>query len=195
MQRLVEDIRQVVAKGPVDRDAIATLEDRVREALPRLRQEGLGRDPLKPGRYLCYRDADYGFVVMVLVWGQGDKTPIHDHGIWGVEAVVKNALKVTNFDESETDPQALGSLVLSEGAVMHNMPPARDVHRVEHYAGDQAVSLHVYGKEMTGNRSFFPGEGYKCCQLMCQVLKLPGFGLDDWAAAPVRTTGTSTRSL
>ena len=194
MQRLVEDIRRVVARGPVDREAIAALEDRVREALPRLRQEGLGKEPIQPGRYLCYRDADYGFVVMVLVWGKGDKTPIHDHGIWGVEAVLKNSLKVTNYDESETDPQPLGSLVLSEGAVMHNMPPARDIHRVEHFAGDVAMSLHIYGKEMTGNRSFVPGEGYKCCQLVCKELKLAGFGLDDWSTAGMRTSGTA-RSL
>ena len=108
---------------------------------------------------------------MVLVWGKGDGTPIHDHGTWGVEAVLLNALKVTQYSPSEENPEPLGSFVAGASYVMHNLPPDRDVHRVEHHSGDAARSLHIYGKEMTGNRAFYPGEGFKVCKLECRDLK------------------------
>jgi predicted metal-dependent enzyme (double-stranded beta helix superfamily) len=174
MRSLVEQIRAVVAKGPVDAAALETLQDVVRGAIPRLAKTSICTRDLAPGRYLCYRDADFGFVVMVLVWGDGSGTPIHDHGTWGVEAVLANALRVTTFCDSETNPQAQCTSIVKQGDVMFNLPPARDVHRVEYckeHSVGRAVSLHVYGREMSGNRMFVPGEGFKCCALQTNLLE------------------------
>lgn len=185
MQRLIEGIQRVVGKGEVDTGAIAELEELVRAELPNLKAGPLARVNLEPGRYLCYKDPDFGFVIMILAWGKGDKTPIHDHGTWGIEAVLRNELKVTAYSACEENPQPLTSRVVREGDVMHNLPPARDVHSVEHHQGALALSLHIYGREMTGNRSFVPGEGYKCCRLACQDLrKLPGLFDSGVAKAP-----------
>jgi len=172
MQRLVQEISATVVRGPIGLSELLHLEKVVQVAVLRLQQSTLCSKPLKPGRYLCYKDPTHGFVIMVLAWGPGDATPIHDHGVWGVEAVLRHSLRVTAFSESATDPQPLSSAVLHEGDVMHNLPPARDVHKVEHASGDCALSLHIYGKAMTNNRSFMPGQGYKVCQLPCQDLCL-----------------------
>lgn len=170
VRKLVEDIRQIVRQGSVEAASIDQLEQLVAISIPRLQRSRLCTEGLKPGRYLCYRDADYGFVVMLLVWGPGDMTAIHDHGVWGVEAVLKNTLKVIDYCASEENPQPLESKIITAGAVMHNLPPARDVHKVEHYAGEGAVSLHIYGREMTNNRQFIPGVGFKSCSLGCRDL-------------------------
>ncbi|MCX6110022.1 MAG: cysteine dioxygenase family protein [Proteobacteria bacterium] len=172
MLRLAQEITTILERGPVGLTEVKQMEQLVALAVPRLQQTVLCSRPLQPGRYLCYQDKVHGFVIMVLAWGPGDATLIHDHGIWGVEAVLKHSLRVTNFDESETDPQPLSSMVISAGDVMHNLPPARDVHRVEHASGDCALSLHIYGKEMTNNRSFVPGVGFRVCQLACHDLCL-----------------------
>ncbi len=154
----------------MDLSTIGRIESLVRDSLPRLEKSCLHTREYAPGRYLCYKDQDFGFVVMFFVWGPGNGTAIHDHGTWGVEAVLKNALKITNYTACEQNPQPTDSFIAPAGSLMHNLPPERDVHKVEHHSGDKAMSLHVYGKEMTGNRSFFPGEGFKACKLECHEL-------------------------
>jgi predicted metal-dependent enzyme (double-stranded beta helix superfamily) len=171
MRQLIQDIRSVVAAGAVDQLAIESLEKLVKSALPRLKSSGECAKQLAPGRYLCYRDEDLGFVVMILVWGKGDGTPIHDHGTWGVEAILSNCLQVTTYTACEKSPEPLQCTVISEGATMHNLPPEKDIHKVEHHSGELAMSLHIYGREMTGNRMFIPGEGYKVCKLECHDLR------------------------
>ncbi len=187
MRELVQDLRRVIARGSVDQKAVAEIQGLVQESVPRLQAclEGrASRGGLKPGRYLCYKDADYGFVVMVLVWGPGDGTAIHDHGTWGVEAVLRNALRITNYSECEVNPSALDSKLCESGEVISNMPPDRDVHKVEHASGDYAVSLHIYGREMTGNRMFVPGEGFKSCKLETRILD--GLGVDSPTSQPCK---------
>lgn len=173
MRELVENLRAVLArKSPqTDAGAMDELKAVVKEAIPMLQGTMLCQRVIKPGRYLCYKDPDFGFVIMCLVWGQGDATPIHDHGIWGVEAVLRNTLRVTSYTDCESDPKPVETAVCVAGAVISNAPGNRDVHKVEHFAGDYAVSLHVYGKEMTGNRMFVPGEGFKCCKLETHSLE------------------------
>lgn len=176
MQHLIANLREVLADRctEVDQAAIDRVRAVVAEAIPRLQHtmlcEKAGTAALKPGRYLCYKDPDYDFVIMCLVWGVGDATPIHDHGIWGVEAVLRSTLQVTTYSDCETDPRPLDSCVCAAGTIIHNMPGDRDVHKVAHHSGDYAVSLHIYGREMTGNRMFIPGEGFKCCKLEARSL-------------------------
>ena len=165
MRYLVQQLREVVGAGPVDESTIKNMELLVGQAFPRLQEELLFSPNPRPGRYLCYQDPDFDFVIMVLVWGPGDATPIHDHGTWGVELVLQNQLKVTNFTDCEVNPEPTDEAVLSPGAVMHNLPPARDVHKIEHASGDAAISLHIYGRSMSANRSFTPGRGFERRQL------------------------------
>ena len=167
MQLLVQQLRTIVSAGQVDARTIAAIETLVSEAYPRLQEELLFKPNPRPGRYMCYQDPDFDFVIMALVWGPGDATPIHDHGTWGVELVLQNQLRVTNYTQCEQNPEATQSLVLQPGAVMHNLPPARDVHKIEHASGDCAISLHIYGKALTENRSFVPGAGFQKSQLQC----------------------------
>ena len=171
VRQLVENLRAIIGQGPVERDTIEAMKKMVKLAVPRLQQTNLCLQELKPGRYLCYKDPDFHFVVMLLVWGQGDKTPIHDHGTWGVEAVLKSQFRVTQFNECEVDPKPIAETVCDCGTVMHNLPPDRDVHRLENCGdADCGLSLHIYGREMSGNRMFVPGEGFKSCALETRKL-------------------------
>lgn len=173
LRQLVQGLREIIGSTqgqPMDLTTIGRIEALVKSALPRIEKSCLCTQEYAPGRYLCYKDPDLGFVVMYFVWVPGNGTAIHDHGTWGVEAVLHNSLKITNYSSCEKNPVALGSFIAEKGAVMYNLPPDRDVHKVEHHSGDKAMSLHVYGREMSGNRSFFPGEGFKVCKLECREL-------------------------
>ena len=110
-------------------------------------------------------------VVMMLVWNRGQATPIHAHGTWGVEAVIKNKVRVTSYACDERDAREVGSVVLPTGAVAYVLPPDADVHKVEHFGDGQAITVHVYGKELLENLVFFPGEGFRGVQ--CSVVPVP----------------------
>ena len=184
MRQLVESLRGVLAKrgSKVDQAALDEVKALVQEAIPRLQSTMLCQRAIKPGRYLCYKDPDLEFVIMCLVWGVGDATPIHDHGIWGVEAVLRSTLRVTSYTDCETNPRPVETCVCAAGTVIYNLPGDRDVHKVEHHSGDYAVSLHIYGREMTGNRMFVPGEGFKSCKLETRSLETE-FDFGDQALA------------
>src|SRR5439155_3712542 len=50
-------------------------------------------------RRLLHRDPDGGYTIVVMTWGPGQKTALHDHaGIWCVECVVDGNMEVAQFD-------------------------------------------------------------------------------------------------
>ena len=50
-------------------------------------------------RRLLHRDERRGYTVVVMTWGPGQHTNLHDHaGIWCVECVVCGELEVTRYD-------------------------------------------------------------------------------------------------
>lgn len=160
--RLIEQLQKVIAAGPVGEAQLSFLQEEVASAIPKLRAAvALRNQILRPGRFICHRDQTYGFVVMILAWGPGDGTPIHDHGIWGVEGVLEGALTVTDYNDSEVAPEPLLQKIIGPGATMSNLPPKRDVHRVQNCARGLSLSLHIYGREITGNRIFVPGKGFE----------------------------------
>lgn len=159
---LIEALRQIAARGSVGDPDLHYLQTVLANAIPKLRAAiDLRGRTLRPGRFICHRDPQYGFVVMILGWGPGDATPIHDHGTWGIEGVLEGSLTVTDYDDSELDPQPLLQRVIGPGATMSNLPPKRDVHKVASCSRGLSLSLHVYGHELTGNRIYVPGEGFK----------------------------------
>ena len=170
MRTMIEEIRNLLNQGDIDGQQIHLIQEVVMDALPLMVNKLAGRD-YEPGRYLLYKDPDYGFVVMMLVWNRGQATPIHAHGTWGVEAVIKNKVRVTSYACDERDAREVGSVVLPTGAVAYVLPPDADVHKVEHFGDGQAITVHVYGKELVENLVFFPGEGFK--GVKCAVVPVP----------------------
>src|SRR5882724_4344657 len=50
-------------------------------------------------RRLLHRNDDLGYTAVVMTWGPGQGTPLHDHaGIWCVEGVVEGRMDVTQYD-------------------------------------------------------------------------------------------------
>src|SRR5713101_7039929 len=61
-------------------------------------------DPCRVGddegyaRHLLYRQEGGGFCLVVMVWGPGQKTAIHDHaGVWCVEGVYEGLIEVKRY--------------------------------------------------------------------------------------------------
>lgn len=169
MKSMIEQIRRLLVDGEVDGEQIHQIQEVVMDCVPMMVRRLAQRD-YEPGRYLLYKDPDFGFVVMMLVWSRGQSTPIHAHGTWGVEAVIKNCVRVTSYACDDMTAREVGSVVLPTGAVAYVLPPDADVHKVQHFGDEQAITVHVYGKELLENLVFVPGEGFKGTAVSCKDL-------------------------
>jgi 3-mercaptopropionate dioxygenase len=99
-------------------------------------------------QYLLHADSRERFSVVSFVWGPGQKSPIHDHTVWGIVGILRGA----EFEQSYSRT-ADGSFVeqgaparLEKGEVTAVSPAIGDFHRVSNALNDRpSVSIHVYG--------------------------------------------------
>jgi predicted metal-dependent enzyme (double-stranded beta helix superfamily) len=114
-------------------------------------------------RRLLYRDAELGFTALVMTWGPGQHTALHDHaGIWCVEGVMEGELEVTRWELLEEGGDGLcrfaerGGVRARAGSAGALIPPFE--HHVLANASTEkiALTLHVYGGEMDRCSVFVP---------------------------------------
>lgn len=98
-------------------------------------------------QYLLYLDPEERFSIVSFVWGPGQKTPIHNHEVWGVIGVLQGAEISTPYVRNETGVlQALQPDHLKQGDTDWFTPASGDIHAVENAFDDQvSVSVHIYG--------------------------------------------------
>lgn len=113
-------------------------------------------------RRLFYRDGELGFTALVMTWGPGHATPLHDHaGIWCVEGVVEGEMEVTRYELQEEAGgrcrfESRGTVQASAGSAGALIPPF-DYHVLANASRDRiAMTLHVYGGEMDHCSIFEP---------------------------------------
>ena len=104
--------------------------------------------PERYQQFLLHADSRQRFSVVSFVWGPGQRTPIHDHRVWGLIGMLRGAEYSQGF--ARTDSGALipaGDAVrLSPGQVEAVSPRIGDIHQVSNAHADQvSISIHVYG--------------------------------------------------
>jgi predicted metal-dependent enzyme (double-stranded beta helix superfamily) len=166
LAHLISRLDEAVRIG--DPDAITRrvkreLQDAIRAgsvALPdrfhRVRPDGYARR-------LLHRNDDLGYTAVVMTWGPGQGTPLHDHaGIWCVEGVVEGQMDVTQYDLlAHQDPDAayrfeakgcVHAIVGSAGCLI----PPFEYHTLSNALDQPSITLHIYGGEMTACHVFEP---------------------------------------
>jgi predicted metal-dependent enzyme (double-stranded beta helix superfamily) len=116
-------------------------------------------------RRLLHRDPCGDYTIVVMTWGPGQKTALHDHaGIWCVECVVDGNMEVAQYAlTSETDGafrfERRNHVVAGRGSAGCLIPPF-EYHTLGNAAETPSVTLHVYGGEMDHCHVFEPsGDG------------------------------------
>ena len=133
----------------------AVLLPRVREHLARLvaRDDWLPDELAQPDaqfyrQYLLYADPLDRFSVVSFVWGPGQKTPIHDHTVWGLIGMLRGQewAQPYAWDASGQLVKQGEVTVLSPGQVEAVSPTLGDIHLVSNAFDDAtSISIHVYG--------------------------------------------------
>jgi predicted metal-dependent enzyme (double-stranded beta helix superfamily) len=90
-------------------------------------------------------EPDGSFSIVALVWRPGQLTRIHDHITWCAFAVIQGVEHEELFD---ADLNLIGRSDNHVGDVSGFAPPG-DIHRVHNTAEQTAISIHVYGTDIT----------------------------------------------
>ncbi len=107
-------------------------------------------DPAGYQSHLLHAEPDGSFSVVALVWRPGQITPIHDHVTWCVIGVLQGAEYEELFALREGGAvlEEVGTNAGAPGDVSGFAPPG-DIHRVRNRGAGVAISLHVYGADIS----------------------------------------------
>jgi len=107
-------------------------------------------DPASYQSHLLYAEPDGSFSIAAMVWLPGQETVIHDHVAWCVTAVLQGR------EYEEIFALADGGRALALAARNVNPPgsvsgfaPPGDIHRVRNTGDSVAISMHVYGADIS----------------------------------------------
>jgi len=90
-------------------------------------------------------ERDGSFSIIGLVWRPGQLTRIHDHLTWCVFGVIAG---VEHEDLFDADLNLIGESDNRTGDVSGFAPPG-DIHRVHNTGDTTAISIHIYGTDVT----------------------------------------------
>jgi len=98
-------------------------------------------------QYLLHCDPRERFSVVSFVWGPGQKTPVHDHTVWGVIGMLRGGETCARFERRGAAIVPAGQAVmLRPGDVDAVSPSIGDIHRVSNAYEDRvSISIHAYG--------------------------------------------------
>jgi predicted metal-dependent enzyme (double-stranded beta helix superfamily) len=156
LDELAAGVGEVVRLGRAPQQTADLVAAVLRTHLPASR-EVTGQDPGSPGirrSDVLYTDPDGAFTIISLFWQPGQVTRIHDHVAWCVFGVIKGAEyeELFTLAEDGTHLVAAGSSINMAGEVSGFAPPG-DIHRVRNPGSEEAISIHIYGADVSAGSS------------------------------------------
>ncbi len=98
-------------------------------------------------QYLLHCDPWERFSVMSLVFAPGQRTPVHDHTVWGMVGLMRGAERCEEYVNSREPPGlvARDEHAMTPGDIDVVSPRVGDIHKVFNSSDAPSVSIHVYG--------------------------------------------------
>ena len=119
----------------------------------------------KYARRLVYLDPKGRYSVLAMVWDTGQGTALHDHaGMWCVECVYRGKIEVDSYSVVRQDGDNFWfskeeHILAGVGEAGALIPPF-DHHTIGNPFPEKAVTIHVYGGEMTWADCFLPEDDH-----------------------------------
>lgn len=143
-------------------DILDTVEDngdRIRAIIPLVRklltssywlQMAYTDPPLEPGWSVqfLYDEEEFPLTIQMVAWLPGHVSPIHNHGAWGIVALISGQEKNRFWRRSPTlessdQIEYVGERVLVPGDIISFLPDA--IHSVEPLGDEPAITFNLYG--------------------------------------------------
>jgi 3-mercaptopropionate dioxygenase len=148
LHELLDGIRTAVGARASWSDTAGLVAEQLRQHLPSpdvLSDEQRIGSPDGYRSHTLHVEPDGSFSIIALVWRPGQVTRIHDHLTWCVFGVIQGVEHEELFD---ADLNLLGRSDNHIGDVSGFAPPG-DIHRVHNTAATTAISIHIYGTDVT----------------------------------------------
>jgi predicted metal-dependent enzyme (double-stranded beta helix superfamily) len=146
--RLVAGIRAAVDARAGGSETAQIVAGQLRRHLPTPDLLTAGQRLGSPDGYSSHTlhvEPDGSFSITALVWRPGQLTRIHDHLTWCAFGVIQGVEHEELFDAGLT---VIGRSDNHAGDVSGFAPPG-DIHRVHNTGDTTAISIHVYGTDVT----------------------------------------------
>jgi predicted metal-dependent enzyme (double-stranded beta helix superfamily) len=154
MDELVAAVRAVLrrnADGYATAQAVAVeLERHLPQPTTVLDPEQRDGDEKGYRRHMLHVEPDGTFSIVALVWRPGQVTPIHDHVTWCAFGVIQGVEyeELFELDVASECLVEVGTSANWPGDVSGFAPPG-DIHRVRNVGGNTAISIHIYGTDVS----------------------------------------------
>ncbi len=162
LYRFLTDLENIIAEIPEDSQRLKAITPLVRRLLSTsywLQGEYLEPDPEQGWSVLMlYDEPNFPLTIQTVVWLPGKVSPIHNHGTWGLVALINGKEKNTFWrrDRKAEFPDKLsqvGEQVLEPGDIISFLPGA--IHSVEALGEEPTVTFNIYGETDYENRFEF----------------------------------------
>lgn len=154
-RRFVESVRQIVRRDDDASRIGSAVADALQPCLGSpdfLAAHELEPDESEYRQHVLHVEPDGSFSIVALVWLPGQSTAVHDHVSWCVVGVHLGEEHecVYELRGAPADPHlvCVGETKNACRSVATLLPPG-DIHRVANGGDDVAVSLHVYGADIS----------------------------------------------
>lgn len=153
LDELVKGVRAAVSRHADWRETTQLVADELERHLPSpgvLNAEQRVGDPDGYRSHALHTEPDGSFSIVALVWRPGQMTRIHDHVTWCVFGVIQGTEyeELFTLDEERECLVEAGSSASTSGDVSGFAPPG-DIHRVRNVGDRTAISIHVYGTDVS----------------------------------------------
>lgn len=105
-------------------------------------------DPTRYRQYLLYGDPCERFTLVSFVWGPGQRTPVHDHLMWGLVGMLRGSEQAVPYTYAPDGTALIAGepSCLRPGMVQAVSPHLGDIHTVANALADRpSISIHLYG--------------------------------------------------
>jgi predicted metal-dependent enzyme (double-stranded beta helix superfamily) len=159
LYHFLSDLESVLKKEADDRQRLAMIRPLVRRLLTSSYwiQDAIATPDPQTGWSLTklYDEPFFPWTIQNSAWSPGQSSPIHNHGTWGIVAVIRGQEHNTFWRKTSPDSlevERTGECVLSAGDVISFLP--QTIHSIKALGEQPAITMKVYG-QMTEEVSYF----------------------------------------
>lgn len=155
VSELATAVRSVLDRHPDWRETAGLIAHELRDRLPSpdiLTEEQRLGDPERYCTHLLHVEPDGSFSILAVVWRPGQVTPVHDHVTWCVFGTMQGVEHEELFEvRSDGSGDFLVQVGVNDNPVgdVSGFAPPGDIHRVRNVGDETAISLHVYGTDIS----------------------------------------------
>lgn len=153
LYRFLTDLEDILLTIPEDGDRLKAIMPLVRHLLTSSYWLQMEYDQPSPKTgwsvKTLYREPEYPLTVQMVAWKPGTSSPIHNHGTWGIVALIDGTEKNRFWKRSPTAEfpdklELVGEQILQPGEIIGFMPGA--IHSVESVGDEPTISFNIYGE-------------------------------------------------